>query len=168
MEIFNAAKHTVADVFTATDKEGREHLVIVIKATYRIPDNNKHPRPLLPPQPLIESDIYAGEPGYSAVLYEADYVRYKIKCDVLFNAKTYFTATHNKYQKNIRAIVSTIDKTLTATGPRYWKQKIQSGLFQILNMLMRFHYIMVMHLVENISGRIVRETNKEIYSSIIL
>ncbi|HDH0829066.1 TPA: DUF2169 domain-containing protein [Klebsiella oxytoca] len=123
MEIFNAAKHTVADVFTATDKEGREHLVIVIKATYRIPDNNQHPRSLLPAQPLIESDIYAGEPGYSAVMYEADYARYKMKCDVLFNARTYFTATQNQYQKKARAIVSTIDKTLAVTGPRCWQQK---------------------------------------------
>ncbi|WP_248890976.1 DUF2169 family type VI secretion system accessory protein [Citrobacter freundii] len=123
MEIFNAAKHTAADTFTATDKEGREHLVVVIKATYKIPAHNQYPRPLLPAQPLIESDIYVGEPGYSAVLYEADYVRYKIKCDVLFNAQTYFTSTENKYQKEVRAVVGTIDKTLAVTGPRCWQQQ---------------------------------------------
>ena len=31
MEIFNAAKHTIADVFTATDKNGKDYLVVVIK-----------------------------------------------------------------------------------------------------------------------------------------
>ncbi|EGO6624945.1 DUF2169 domain-containing protein [Escherichia coli] len=123
MEIFNAAKHTIADVFTATDKNGKDYLVVVIKATYQIPVNNRRPRPLLPPQPLVESDIYVGEPGFSAVLYEADYVRYKEKCDVLFNATTYFVSEGNNYQTESRAIVGQVDKCLKVFGTRYWQKK---------------------------------------------
>lgn len=49
MEIINGARHTIADITTVTDKAGREHVVVVIKATYRIPANGKAPRPQLPP-----------------------------------------------------------------------------------------------------------------------
>lgn len=131
MEIFNAAKHTIADVFTATDKNGKDYLVVVIKATYQIPVNNRRPRPLLPPQPLVESDIYVGEPGFSAVLYEADYVRYKGKCDVLFNATTYFVSEGNNYQTESRAIVGQVDKSLKVFGTRYWQKRRQTGAYLI-------------------------------------
>lgn len=82
MEIFNAAKHTIADVFTATDKNGKDYLVVVIKATYQIPVNNRRPRPLLPPQPLVESDIYVGEPD--SLLYYMRPIMSGIKRNVMF------------------------------------------------------------------------------------
>ncbi len=45
MEIINGARHTIADITTVTDKAGREHIVVIIKATYRIPANGKAPAP---------------------------------------------------------------------------------------------------------------------------
>lgn len=86
MEIINGAKHTVADATTLTDKAGQQHLVVLIKATYRIPANGRAPRPQIPPQPLSTEDMFTGEPGISAPLYEVDFIRHKGKCDVLFNA----------------------------------------------------------------------------------
>ncbi len=46
MELINNAKHTVAKATVMIDKAGFEYLVVVIKATYHIPENNQLPRPI--------------------------------------------------------------------------------------------------------------------------
>lgn len=73
MNIVSAARHAVVEITSNPDKEGREHLLVVFKATYRIPFDGKAPRPLLPPQPLAMRDLFIGEPGLSAPLYENDF-----------------------------------------------------------------------------------------------
>ena len=57
MELINNAKHTVAKATVMLDKAGFEYLVMIIKATYHIPDNNQLPRPIIPSQPRGYSDI---------------------------------------------------------------------------------------------------------------
>lgn len=120
MEIIKGAKHTVADVAVALDKAGREHLVIAVKATYRIPENNKVPRPVIPPQPLVMSDIFIGEPGLSAPLYECDFVLRKAKCDVLFNAKGYTSDGQPKKRSVAAFQIGDLKKEVVITGVRYW------------------------------------------------
>ncbi len=121
MEIVNGARHTVADIATVLDKTGQEHLVIVVKATYRIPANNKPSRPLIPPQPLSVSDIYVGQPGLSAPLYEADFVRHKAKCDVLFNASAHAPHGRAISEMDVFVKVGTMQKNIHIVGNRQWK-----------------------------------------------
>ncbi|HGV0302609.1 TPA: DUF2169 domain-containing protein [Citrobacter freundii] len=121
MEIVNGARHTVADIATVLDKTGQEYLVVVIKATYRIPANNMAPRPLVPPQPLSMNDIFVGKPGLSAPLYEADFVRYKAKCDVLFNATAYVPQGKAVAELNVFVKVGTMQKSIHIIGNRQWK-----------------------------------------------
>ncbi len=124
MEIVNGARHTVADVAVALDKTGREHLVVVVKATYRIPANGKTPRPIVPPQPLATSDIFAGEAGLSAPLYEADFVRHKSKCDVLFNASAHTPGERLIEELGVAVRVGDMRKTLRVTGDRQWGKSL--------------------------------------------
>lgn len=125
MEILNGARHAVADVCTAIDKDGQEHLVVVIKATYRIPENDKMPRPLIPPQPIASSDKFVGEPGLSACLYEVDYVRRKAKCDILFDAKA-----HSPDEQPVTKISAgfnfngKLKKYVSVVGDRFWQQDV--------------------------------------------
>ena len=39
--------------------------------------------------PLTESDVFTGEPGLSAPVYESDYAHRKPRCDVLLNGSAY-------------------------------------------------------------------------------
>lgn len=122
MEIVNAARHTVADITTALDKAGREYLVLAIKATYKIPENDRKPRPIIPPQPLIvDGDVYVGEPGTSATLYEIDFVLRKKKCDVIFNASAHAPFEIPVEQLRVAVKLENINKELEVTGNRYWK-----------------------------------------------
>lgn len=120
MEIVNAAKHTVADINFAFDNEGREHLVLAIKATYRIPANDKKPRPLIPAQPLLTADSYVGDPGTTAPLAEHDFCLRKRKCDVVFNASAHAPEGKAVKTLTVAARVGAMAKQLQVCGERRW------------------------------------------------
>ena len=74
----------------AIDKTGRERLVAVAKGTYGIPSHPDREPTLLEEQvPLVLTDVFTGEPGFSAPLHEIDFAPRKPRCDVLLNGSAY-------------------------------------------------------------------------------
>src|SRR5262245_61712102 len=85
MNLVNATK-LVAGYTLATDKTGREWFVVVAKGTYGIPEHPERAPQLLAKQiPLVTTDVFTGDPGFSAPLYEIDFAPPKPRCDVLLN-----------------------------------------------------------------------------------
>ena len=82
MQLHIGSKHLAAGISVQLDVSGREHLVVVAKATWSLPAPGQRPRPL-PPQPLAMADQYFGDPGESAMRYGADVLRFKPRCDVI-------------------------------------------------------------------------------------
>ncbi|HEY9101214.1 DUF2169 domain-containing protein [Chitinimonas sp.] len=123
MEIVVGSKHLATQVFTALDNAGREHLVIVAKATWQIPAAGQRPRPL-EPVAIAASDIYLGEPGDSPMLYGADTVRFKPSCDVLFNANAYAPAGSPQRVWMVGFRIGNLQKTLRVYGPRHWIKRL--------------------------------------------
>ncbi|MEY0875015.1 DUF2169 family type VI secretion system accessory protein [Providencia manganoxydans] len=123
MELTNNAKHTVAKATVMLDKAGFEHLVVVIKATYRLPDDHQLARPIIPPPALAYTDTYSGEVGTSAPLYDADFVLRKQKCDVVFNASAFAPNAHPVCHLTVSAQVGEMIKAISVIGPRQWLQK---------------------------------------------
>jgi len=122
MELVCQSKHLDIAYYTALDTAGREHLVIISKATWRIPEPGQRPRPL-PPCPLVVSDEYYGAPGESAMRYGDDFVRYKPRCDLLFDA-----CAHAPDQKPVAQLTTEVRigdwyKTICVTGNRHWQKK---------------------------------------------
>jgi len=122
MEIVCQSKHLAVDTLTALDITGREHLVIVAKATWRIPEPGQRPRPL-PPCPLVETDDYYGAPGESAMRYGDDFARHKARCDLLFDA-----CIHTPNQRPLTYLEAQVriddwHKAVGVTGNRHWRQK---------------------------------------------
>lgn len=96
MELLNTTR-LVAGYTTSTDKVGREWLVVVAKGTYAIPDRpEREPQLLEDQRPLVMTDIFTGEPGSSAPLYENDFAPGKPRCDVLLNGNCH--APHGSRQ----------------------------------------------------------------------
>ncbi len=121
MQLHIGSKHLVADVAVALDVTGREHLVVVAKATWGIPQPGQRPRPL-PPQPLVVTDEYFGEPGESPMRYGADMARFKPRCDVLFDA-----CAHSPDGRPVRRLqagfeLGPLRKMLQVHGPRHWRR----------------------------------------------
>lgn len=122
MEIIIGSKHLAVDISCALDVSGREHLVVVAKGTWQIPGAGQRPRPL-PPRPIEQTDLFLGAPGESAMLYGSDMVRFKPRCDVLFNA-----CAHSPDGDPIRELavvwqVGQLRKGLKAHGPRHWRKR---------------------------------------------
>jgi hypothetical protein len=123
MEVVVAGKQLAAEAIVALDVNDREHLVMVAKATWSIPESGGRPRPLAP-QPLEPSDRFVGEPGQSAMLYGSDFARFKPRCDVLFNA-----CAHTPNEKPVRELpvgwqVGPIIKGANVVGPRVWQKRM--------------------------------------------
>lgn len=119
MEIHLAGKHLVAEVTTALDVAGREHLVIVVKTSWSIPQVGQRPRPMAP-SPLVRADEFHGEPGQSALRYEGDFARFKPRCDVLFDAHAHAPGGQAVRELQVSIAVGPLRKTVQVLGRRHW------------------------------------------------
>ena len=121
MNLINATK-LVAGYTMATDKTGREWLVVVAKGAYAIPDLPDHEPTLLQKQvPLVMSDVFTGEPGFSAPLYEIDFAPRKPRCDVLLNGSCYAPDGRPAPYVPVGLKIGSLAKSFKVVGPRVYK-----------------------------------------------
>lgn len=123
MEIIVGSKHLAVEVSSALDAKGQEYLVVVAKATWQIPQPGQRPRPL-PPQSLEMSDVFVADPGESALLYGSDMVRYKPRCDVIFNASAHTPDGAMVKELGVVWQVGPLRKGLQVHGPRVWRKRM--------------------------------------------
>lgn len=112
-----------ASVTVAPDLQGREHLVVVAKASWRIPQSGQRAKPIIP-ELLANADIYCGEPGLSALRYGNDLAPFKPRCDIIFDACAH--ATDGKEVKELIAgfRVGSLTKHLKVVGNRHWRKRV--------------------------------------------
>jgi hypothetical protein len=103
------------------ERDGRELVVVAIKATFTVPLDQSEPE-LSPDQvPLVEADEFTGEPGLSAPLYESDYAHRKPLCDVLVSGSAYAPHGKRASQVTVGARVGSMTKTFAVVGYREWR-----------------------------------------------
>ena len=89
MALVNATR-MVTGYTMGTEPGGRESLVVVVKATFRIPPEPGGRLQLHEEQlPLVMSDVLCGEPGLPVPKYEVDFAPRKQRCDVLLDGHAY-------------------------------------------------------------------------------
>ena len=122
MNLLNATKMQ-AGYTMGMEPDGRESIVVVVKGTFKIPENGGRPELADEQVPLIEADEYTGEPGLSAPIYESDYARYKPKCDVILNGSAY--APNGVPVKKVRVslTVGSMAKSFNVVGNRFWHKR---------------------------------------------
>ena len=123
MELFIGSTYVVAELTTAIDKTGREHLLIVAKGTWAIPTKSLYPRPIKA-TPLQYADIHVGEPGLSAPLYESDFVLKKNRCDVIFNAKAHAPDNQPVRELKVAYRIGAHINTMNVVGKRIWQKSL--------------------------------------------
>ena len=125
MELVNATK-LVGGYAMSTDKDGREWLVVVAKGTYGFPDQPERELELLDEQmPLVMTDVFSGEPGFSAARYENDFAPTKPRCDVLLNGSCHAPGGRLALSVDVGIKVGPLTKAFRVVGPRNYK----AGLF---------------------------------------
>lgn len=102
--------------------DGRERLVIVVKATYTIPSAGTAPRLADEQLPLVTADEYWGEPGLSAPKVETDYAHYKPRCDVIVNGTAYAPGGRALRKLNVSLRAGTVTKSFAVVGERAWRR----------------------------------------------
>lgn len=125
MDIVQGNQLLRTEVFPALDVRGQEHLVVVTKGTWTLPEPGQRPRPI-PAGPLAHADEHYGEPGASAVRHAADLVRYKPQCDILFDACAHSPDGQPMIALAVQAQVGAWQKQVKVWGNRTWKRSLLS------------------------------------------
>jgi hypothetical protein len=126
MEITTATpRYEICDICAAPDVSGREHLVVMTKASWKIPLPGQQLLRADPP-PLCASDVFYGEPGESAIRVAGDFVRFKARCDVLFDACAHTPGGKPLPWLDVSAQVGDWRKDIHVVGPRQWQQGLVS------------------------------------------
>lgn len=110
------------------DKHGARSWVVVVKGTFDIrPDQStvvseQQVEPFLIPQ-------YAGEPGVSSVLYDADMVAGHPHTDVILNGTAYAPAGRPIRQVDVQLSVErSFSKRMRVFGERIWSRSLLGGM----------------------------------------
>jgi hypothetical protein len=123
MELQNATKY-VAGYTQGLRSDGREHLVVAIKGTFAIPQSGEQLKIAEDQIPLVEADVFIGEPGFSAPVYETDYAAYKPKCDVILNGSAYAPDGKPAIKVPVSMQIGPISKSFYVIGHRVWQKNI--------------------------------------------
>lgn len=111
----------VADFAPAMDRHGRKFVLVVAKATYRLPLGGELPQLMPVAQPLILADTATGEPGLSSPLQDCDFVLCKPRCEVLLLGSAYAPRGVATAMVEAGFKVGTLTKLLRVHGPRCWR-----------------------------------------------
>ncbi len=122
MRFVVAGQHLIASTIVALDREGREHLVVVAKASWSIPASGARPGPIAP-TPFVVTDEFHGEPGASAMRHGADFARFKPRCDVVFDASAHAPDGQAVTELVAAWQVGPLKKGVRVLGPRVWRKR---------------------------------------------
>jgi hypothetical protein len=106
------------------ERDGRELLVIAVKATYDIPPNGEEPSLAKEQAKLVKADEFTGVPGLSATLHETDYAPRKLNCDVILNGSAYAPGGRPTTANDVLLRVGGMTKSFFVFGDRYWQDFI--------------------------------------------
>jgi hypothetical protein len=120
MELLNATE-MVAGYTMGMRPDGRQLLVVVVKGTFAFPPPGREPKLAEKQMPLLEADVFTGEPGFSATLYESDYAPHKPRCDVLLNGSAYAPRGKAADRVTVSLSVGKLRKSFDVVGKRVWQ-----------------------------------------------
>ena len=121
MKLLNATR-MAAGYSVALDKEGFEHVVVVVKGTFTLPPPGEAPKLADEQVPLVDADQFTGEPGRSAPLVECDHALQKPYCDVLLNGSAYAPNGGAVERIAVGLQVGAWRKAFAVWGDRTWRR----------------------------------------------
>ena len=123
MDLVNETK-VPADWMMGLDRDGRELVIVMVKATFVVPENGKESMLAEEQVPLTQVDTFTGEPGLSAPLCESDYAHRKPRCDVLLIGSAYAPGGRPTDRVTVSLQVGSLQKSFDVVGNRAWKSGI--------------------------------------------
>lgn len=124
MQITSNTTGMQAGLTVSTDKDGRDHCVVVVKGTFMI--GNDGTTTLAEEQePFVYADAHYGDPGMTSIKYECDFAPFKPRTDVLVNGHAYAPGGKPVKKMTVSLEVGRVKKEVLVLGDRLWER----GLF---------------------------------------
>ncbi|WPB81633.1 DUF2169 domain-containing protein [Archangium violaceum] len=103
----------------STDKEARDHCIVVIKGTFLF-DTQGEPRLSELQRPLVHADEHHGSPGETSIRHECDFAMFKPRTDVLVHGHAIAPDGRRTERMLVRLELPDRRKDLLITGDRQW------------------------------------------------
>lgn len=122
MQITTNTTGMEAGLCVATDKEGRDYCVVVVKATFSVDKDGA--TPLAEKQePLIYADVHYGDPSKTSIKYECDFARFKPMADIIVNGHAYSPGGKPVTETMVGLEVGSLKKVIRVVGDRHWEKR---------------------------------------------
>ena len=111
------------------DREGRELVIVIAKATYEFPAQDGATAELSAAQePLLYADEFGPDPAFDAPIFENDFAPFKTKCDVLCHGPALAPGGKPVTELNVGIRVGQWTKSMTVHGSSIW---LRNGAGQV-------------------------------------
>lgn len=124
MAVTNRTRYSAAAALMA-DREGADVLVVVARGAWRIA-RGAEPALAGEARPLVEADVYAGEPGHSSLIEVSDFVPCRPATDVVVKGEARAPGGRPVTSMTVEVEVGPLKRALAIHGDRVWRK---SGLF---------------------------------------
>src|SRR5262249_5172240 len=104
----------------ATDKDGRDHCVVVVKGTFAVGQDGEV-RPAEVQEPLVFSDVHHGDPGTTSVKYECEFAMSKPRADVIVNGQAVAPEGKPVRELTVALEIGSRRKEIRVLGDRKWE-----------------------------------------------
>jgi hypothetical protein len=104
--------------------DGRELLLVVVKGTFTIPKHGEEAKLAAQQAPPVDADVFTGEPGFSAPVYESDYAPVKPRCDVILNGSAHAPGGHPTQRVTVSLRLGPMHKRFDVAGNRLWRKDV--------------------------------------------
>ncbi|HKM54791.1 MAG TPA: DUF2169 domain-containing protein, partial [Isosphaeraceae bacterium] len=109
-----------AGLTVATDKDGRDHCVVVVKGTFVVgPDGT--PSPAETQEPLVTADIHYGDPAATSIQYECEFAMLKPRADVIVNGQAVALGGKPVTEMTVALELGSMRKEIRVVGDRRWE-----------------------------------------------
>jgi hypothetical protein len=126
MQITNNTTGMLAELTVSTDKDGRDHCIVVVKGTFSIGPDGK--AILAKNQaPFVYADLHNGDPGTTSIKYECDFAPFKPKTDVIINGHAYSPTGKPIKERMVSLEIGHLKKHIRIIGDRVWTR----GVFRL-------------------------------------
>jgi hypothetical protein len=123
MQITSNTTGMRAGLTVATDKDGRDHCVVVVKGTFLVGEAGE-PTPAEEQEPLVAADIHYGDPACTSIKYECEFAMVKPRADVIVNGQAFAPKGKPVREMAVALEIGSSRKEIRVIGDRKWERGI--------------------------------------------
>jgi hypothetical protein len=123
MQIARNTTGMLAELNVVTDKEGRDHCLVVAKGTFTI-EKDGTSRLADEQQAFAFADTHYGDPAQTSIKYESDFAPFKPRADIIVNGLAFAPRRKPATEVLVGLQFGNVKKIIRVTGDRHWDKGV--------------------------------------------